>query len=75
LKIDGFDAGSQNIHHNMADTIKDCQFLIAGGMGRGAFQSLRIYNIEPVITDVSSIDEAVKQHITGNLPNLMDRLH
>jgi predicted Fe-Mo cluster-binding NifX family protein len=59
----------------MAETIADCQVLLAGGMGWGAYDSMRSYNIEPVVTDVQVIDEAVQLYLTGKLPNLMDRLH
>jgi predicted Fe-Mo cluster-binding NifX family protein len=59
----------------MAETIADCQVLIAGGMGWGAFESLRAYGIEPVVTDLSDIRDAAMRYAQGNLRNLMDRLH
>lgn len=71
----GYDAGAQTRHANMAETIADCQVLIAGGMGWGAYESMKSYNIESVVTDVESIDEAVKLYLEGKLSNLMDRLH
>jgi predicted Fe-Mo cluster-binding NifX family protein len=71
----GFDAASQNKHASMAEAIADCQVLITGGMGRGAYESLKSYKIEPVITDVNNIDEAVKLQIEGKLPNLTAKLH
>ena len=71
----GYDAGSQVRHASMAETISDCQVLIAGGMGWGAYESMRSHNLESVVTDVKNIDEAVKLHIAGKLPNLMERLH
>ena len=71
----GYDAGSQAKHRSMAETITDCQALIAGGMGWGAFESLKAYGIEPVVTDVRDIREAALLYSQGNLPNLMDRLH
>jgi predicted Fe-Mo cluster-binding NifX family protein len=71
----GYDAGSQMRHASMAETIADCQVLIAGGMGWGAYESLKSRGIEPVVTDVESIDEAVKLYLQGKLPNLMERLH
>ena len=48
---------------------------IAGGMGWGAYEAMLSYNIEPVVTDVKNIDEAVQLHQAGKLPNLMERLH
>jgi len=71
----GFDAGSQSRHASMAETIADCQVLLAGGMGWGAYESLKSYNIETVVTDVDNIYKAVELYLKGKLPNLMDRLH
>jgi predicted Fe-Mo cluster-binding NifX family protein len=71
----GYDAGSQAKHRSMAEAIADCQVLLAGGMGWGAYESLKSYNIEPVVTDVEDIDEAARLYLAGRLANLMDRLH
>jgi predicted Fe-Mo cluster-binding NifX family protein len=71
----GYDAGSQVRHASMMGTIADCQVLIAGGMGWGAYGNLKSRGIEPVVTDVENIDEAVKLYLEGKLPNLMERLH
>ena len=71
----GYDAGSQTRHASMAETIADCQVLITGGMGWGAYESLKSRNIEPVVTDVENIDEAVQLYLVSKLPNLMERLH
>jgi predicted Fe-Mo cluster-binding NifX family protein len=70
----GYDAGSQAKHRSMADTITDCEALIAGGMGWGAYESLKGYGIQPIITDVGDIREAVQRYLDGNLTNLMERL-
>ena len=71
----GYDAGSQVRHGSMAEIISDCQVLLAGGMGWGAYESMQRFNIEPIATDVRSIDEAVQLYIDGKLTNLMERLH
>jgi len=71
----GFDPASQSRHAGMAEPIKDCQVIIAGGMGMGAYESLKTYKIEPIITDVQDIEKAVNLHILGKLPNLRERLH
>jgi len=71
----GYDIGSQSKHASMAETIADCQVLIAGGMGWGAYESLKNRNIDTLVTDVLNIDVAVRLHLDGNLPNLMYRLH
>jgi predicted Fe-Mo cluster-binding NifX family protein len=70
----GYDAGSQAKHKSMAETIADCEVLIAGGMGQGAYESLKGYGIRPIVTDVAVIREAVLRYIDGNLPDLRERL-
>jgi predicted Fe-Mo cluster-binding NifX family protein len=74
-EIHGYDAGSQARHTSMAQTIAYCQVLIAGGMGWGAYESMKSRGIETIVTDVNNIDEAVKLYLQGKLPNLMERLH
>jgi predicted Fe-Mo cluster-binding NifX family protein len=59
----------------MAQSINDCQVLLAGGMGWGAYDSMKSRDIETVITDVPNIDEAVQLYLDGKLSNLMERLH
>ncbi len=71
----GYEAGSQVRHANMAEAISDCQVLLAGGMGWGAYESMKSYNIEPIVTDVKNIDEAVQLYLDGKLENLRERLH
>jgi predicted Fe-Mo cluster-binding NifX family protein len=71
----GYDAGSQAKHRAMAETIADCEVLIAGGMGWGAYESLKANGIRPIITDLADIREAVLRLLAGDLPDLMERLH
>lgn len=71
----GYDAGSQAKHRSMADTITDCEVLIAGGMGWGAYESLKGYGVRPIITDEEDIREAVRRYLDGDLPDLAERLH
>jgi len=71
----GYDADAQSKHGMMAQPLYDCQVLISGGMGWGAYDSMKSYKIEPIITDVENIDDAVNQYIQGKLPNLMEKLH
>lgn len=71
----GYDAGAQSRHATMAQSISDCQVLIAGGMGWGAYESLKGRGIETIITDVENIEEAVRLYVEGKLPNLMELLH
>lgn len=71
----GYDAGAQSRHAAMAQSIDDCQVLIAGGMGWGAYDGLKSRGIETMVTDVNDIEKAVNLYLQGKLPNLMERLH
>jgi predicted Fe-Mo cluster-binding NifX family protein len=71
----GYDADSQSKHAQMAQSIDDCQVLLAGGMGWGAYDSLSSRGIETIITDIQNIDEAVGLYLQGKLINLRERLH
>jgi predicted Fe-Mo cluster-binding NifX family protein len=74
-EVHGHQQGDEEKHVAMASAIKDVTVLLAGGMGMGAYESLKSYKIEPVITDVADIDQAIKLYLAGKLTNLMARLH
>jgi predicted Fe-Mo cluster-binding NifX family protein len=71
----GYGPIAQNRHTLMASAIADCQVLLCGGMGAGAYESMRARGIKPVVTDLVSIDEAVRAFIEGRLIDQTERLH
>ncbi len=71
----GFDASAQNRHARMAEAIADCQVLLCGGMGTGAYESMRARGIKPVVTDIEGIDDAIMAFVAGNIVDRVDRLH
>ena len=71
----GYDQDSQDKHAQMAGNITDCQVVLAGGMGRGAFDGLQGYGLEVIITDIRDVDQAVRAYLDGTIRNLVDRLH
>lgn len=71
----GFDAAAQDRHSRMAAAIADCEVLIARGMGAGAYHSLQQAGIRPIITDIPTVDEAVRAFIEGRLIDHPERLH
>jgi predicted Fe-Mo cluster-binding NifX family protein len=62
-------------HNKMVDPIADCQVLIAGGMGYGAYQALESRGLKVFITAEHTIQKAVELFSAGKLDNLMERLH
>jgi predicted Fe-Mo cluster-binding NifX family protein len=71
----GHEEHSHQKHINMAEVISDCQTLICGGMGMGAYESMRRLNITPLVTDLSEIDEVVRAFIDGKLLDHTELLH
>lgn len=71
----GRDNASHNKHVSMAETIADCQALICGGMGMGAYESMRRLKIQPLVTDLSDVEEAVQAFIDGKLIDHTELLH
>jgi predicted Fe-Mo cluster-binding NifX family protein len=71
----GMSDSARDRHTRMAQAIEDCQALLSGGMGRGAYESLSARGIKPVITDIVSIDEALMAYVEGRIVNLFERVH
>jgi len=71
----GFDPGSHDKHTSMAQTIADCKAINCGGMGAGAYESMRQLNIQPVLTDLREIDAAIQVYLAGSLQDRTDLLH
>lgn len=71
----GYDADAQDRHRSMAFPLADCQVLLAGGMGWGAYEGMRSSGIETIVTDVADIEQAALLYLQGRLPNLMEKLH
>jgi predicted Fe-Mo cluster-binding NifX family protein len=59
----------------MAEVISDCEALLCGGMGYGAYQSMAQVGIKPVVTDLTAVDAAVLAYAAGTLVDHTERLH
>jgi len=62
----GFDEHSHQKHANMLDAVSDCQTVISGGMGAGAYDSIKRLNIQPIVTDLADINAAIQAYIDGS---------
>jgi len=71
----GTDQASHEKHNRMAQAIHDCEVLICGGMGMGAYQSMQAFGITPYVTQLTSIDEALQAFLTDELHDEIDLLH
>ena len=68
-------AGNHDRHVSMVQSIADCQVLLCGGMGMGAYESVRQLNITPYVTDETDVESAVQTFLQGNLIDHTELLH
>lgn len=71
----GMDVDSHNKHVGMAEVISDCKVLLCGGMGMGAYESMRLLNIQPVVTDLRDIEASVQAYLEDKLIDHTELLH
>lgn len=71
----GFGPAAHGRHHQMAQVIRDCEAVLCGGMGSGAYEGVQQLGIKPVLTRLTSIDEAVQAYAAGRLVNQTELLH
>jgi predicted Fe-Mo cluster-binding NifX family protein len=68
-------AGDAHHHTSMANSIRDCDLVVARGMGYPAYASMQAESIRPIVTDISSIDDVVRAIIAGDIVDHVERLH
>jgi predicted Fe-Mo cluster-binding NifX family protein len=71
----GMDEAHHDRHAQMAGSIADCEAVICGGMGMGAYQSMLRLNIKPVVTDLQDIDSIAQSYIDGKIVDHTEKLH
>ncbi len=62
-------------HAVMTAPLTGVTVLVARGMGMGAQQHLLTSGIQPILTDLHTIDEAVEHYLAGTLVDNPGRLH
>jgi len=70
----GFGILASKRHDEIKETIKDCELVIAGRIGLGAYTDMKNYGIKVVATDVEEIDKAIFLYLKDNLPHMEDRV-
>jgi predicted Fe-Mo cluster-binding NifX family protein len=62
-------------HRSFVEMLEGCEAVICGGIGQGAFDSLRSHGIRPVVAPgARSIGDAADRYLAGNLPTTGDRV-
>jgi len=62
-------------HDEMIAPVSDCAYLVARGMGRGAYERISAAGLRPIITDLVDPDEAALECAAGRIKNLVEQLH
>ena len=73
--VRGTSSAAQGKHLRMFAAIEDCAVLIAGGMGRGAYDQASALGICPVVTSLRDVDAAAVECAAGRLVDEAERLH
>jgi predicted Fe-Mo cluster-binding NifX family protein len=71
----GFGAAADSRHDQMAAAIADCQAVICGGMGWGAYQRMAANGIRPIVSDIRDVDEAALACASGSIVDHSELLH
>ena len=67
--------GDNSTHRHMASAIGDCQAVVCGGMGYGAYYDLQAAGLDVCVTEAVSIDEVIRKFPAGELVHCPDRIH
>ncbi|NQV42114.1 MAG: iron-molybdenum cofactor biosynthesis protein [Candidatus Marinimicrobia bacterium] len=59
--------GHGHSHEGILTALNDCDVVIARGMGRRIYDDLRGANIESLITEISTVDDALVAYVSGTL--------
>jgi predicted Fe-Mo cluster-binding NifX family protein len=71
----GFDPASQTRHASMLEAINDCDVVICGGMGQGAYTSIAASGKKIVMVNDLSIDQALNAYSKGELKSSENLVH
>ncbi|MEM3532386.1 MAG: NifB/NifX family molybdenum-iron cluster-binding protein [Candidatus Methanomethyliaceae archaeon] len=72
---EGLHMGSEMKHRAIVSPILDCKVVICGGMGMGAYQSLMLNGIRPIITTIEDAEAAVEAYLNGRIDDHPEVLH
>ncbi len=70
----GYGEEADKRHETMLQSFKDCEALIGGLMGTGAYEYFTKAGIKVILTDVTDVEEAVSLYAKGELKHIDSRL-
>ena len=71
----GFDPASQSRHASMLEAINDCELVICGGMGQGAYTSITAAGKKIIMVNDMDINQALEAYIKGELKSFEGLVH
>ena len=60
---------SKSKHMKLAETISDCNVVIARAMCANAWDSIKKFSMEPIITTNKEVESTISQYLNGTLIN------
>ncbi|MDG7039192.1 MAG: hypothetical protein JRN37_08615 [Nitrososphaerota archaeon] len=66
--------GGHSQQEDMLAAIRDCQVLVARGMGRPMYDGIISRGIRPYLTDLVYVEDVVNAYIDGKLDNHIEKL-
>lgn len=71
----GFDPESQSKHTSMISVIEDCDVVICGGMGQGAYQSILDSGKQVFMVEDVDINNILNRYLSGGLKSSDSLVH
>jgi predicted Fe-Mo cluster-binding NifX family protein len=62
-------------HVDMMGAIMDCDVMLTRGMGKRAYEDLKIRSIQPIITDICEVQPALEAYLDETLIDHLELLH
>lgn len=69
------DGAENSLHQDMLSNVRDCEAIVARGMGRPMYEAIVRAGIRPYLTGRVYVDDVVGGYVDGTLDDLAERLH
>ena len=62
-------------HNKIAEIVKDCDYIVAGGMGTPIYNALSALGKKVIVTSLNNIDDALLEISSDKIVNHTEKLH